>query len=449
MVVKMTRRDAMKISATLVAGTGLSGCLAEPKVETKSIETVEFAPLPKPKAKRVVVVGGGWSGLSLAKELKLLSPTTDVVLVEPRFEFVSCPMSNLWLVGNIELEFLTHDYLQGARNHNYTYFNATATGVDKDKSILFTTNGAIKYDHLVFATGIDYDYSFWTDDVELERRLRQEYPPAFKPGSEHITLRNKIQNFKGGTFIFTVPAGNYRCLPAPYERTCMVADYFKQKGIDAKIILLDENNDITIKEEGFHSAFKDLYKDIVTYIPNSKIENIDLDKKIVETEFDEFSFDDASFYPHVRGSKILEVCGIAKNTPYNRLEGDIDPVTYEVNGYSNIYISGDARPMGFSKSGNTSNTEAKYVANLIATKIENKPNIKWQSPVTVCISLVAIKPERGIFIHSEYAYYKDKKAFGFATPVTNEVWQGKMGLDNAQYAYDWANSMYVDMFGNV
>jgi len=49
--------------------------------------------------------------LSLAKQLKIESPQTEVILVEQRFEFVSCPMSNLWLVGKIELEYLTHDYL--------------------------------------------------------------------------------------------------------------------------------------------------------------------------------------------------------------------------------------------------------------------------------------------------------------------------------------------------
>ncbi len=443
-----SRRDILKLSGASLATLSLSGCATkEMDVEHPKKDKEFDIVLPKTSAPRVVVVGGGWSGLSLARQLKEEAPQSEVILVEQRFEFVSCPMSNLWLVDKIELEFLTHDYLQGARNGGYRYFQASAYGIDKKAKVLRTTNGDIEYDYLALAPGIEYDYSAWTDDPELIQRLKTEYPAAFMPGSEHITLRNKILNFKGGNFLFTVPKGNYRCLPAPYERACMVADYFKSKGIKAKVILLDENNDITIKEHGFHTAMDELYGEYLEYHPNAQIEEIDLDTKTVVTEFDEFTFDDASFYPRVRGAKLLEKLGFAKDTIYNKKEANIDPLTYEVIGEENIFVSGDARPMGFSKSGNTSNTEAKFVARLIARKINDKPKIPWETPVTLCISLVSIEPERGIFIHSEYAYNKKRGQFEFATPVTDEIWQGKHGQENAQTAYAWAKGMYVDMFG--
>jgi len=437
----ISRRDALKYTTVLAASATLPG-YASMQFEQPILKNLDR------KNIKVIVVGGGWSGLSIAKNLKAFSPTTDVILVEQKDQFVSCPMSNLWLVDRVDLEFLTHDYLQAARNNNYTFFQATATGMDKSKKILFTTNGNLNYDYIVFAPGIDYDYSFITDNPELEKRLRQEYPAGFKPGSEHLTLKKKIHDFKGGNFIMTVPAGNYRCLPAPYERACLVADFFKSKKLDAKVLLLDENNDITIKEHGFHTAFDELYSDYLEYHPNSTIENIDLDEKIVETEFKEFSFDDASFYPHVKGAKILETVGIAKDTVFNKLEGDINGLTYEVIGHSDIYISGDARPMGFSKSGNTASTEGLFVAKLIANKINGISNTPWQSPTTLCFSAVTMSPERAIFVNSMYAYNKEKKRFGFATPKTSEVWKGEEGLTNAKAQHDWAIAMYRYMFEN-
>ena len=452
----ISRREVLKISGVATAAAAIGGCSAtnspEPtaKKETKTQTAVRptgfKAPIADTKNQRVVVVGGGWSGLSVAKYTKRYAPTAEVILVEQRHEFISCPMSNLWLVDRVELSYITHDYLQAARENGYTYFNATAIGVDKKNKILHTSNGDIKYDYLVLAPGIDYDYSCWTEDVKLETRLKTEYPAAFIPGSEHLTLKNKIHNFKGGNFIFTVPGGNYRCLPAPYERACIVADFFKEKGLDAKVILLDENNDITIKEHGFHTAMDELYKGYLEYHPNSKIEEIDLESKVVSTEFEEFEFEDASFYPHVRGGKLLEIAGVAKDTIYNRLEGDIDPITYEVHGENNIFVSGDARPMGFSKSGNTSNSEGQYVATIIARRINKQPVTKWKSPLTICFSAVSINPERSIYIHSEYAYDKTKKSFGFATPVSSENWRGKEGLDNSKGLYNWAEALYIDMF---
>ena len=440
----LSRRDLIKLSATAVVSSTFAGCIT-PKT---SKQNVKFeTPLSKTQNPKVVIVGGGWSGLSVAKNIKLLAPRADVLLVEQRQQFVSCPLSNLWLVDKIQLESITYDYLKAAREHNYIYFNTTAVGLDKKAKILKTSNGDVNYDYILFAPGIEYDYSSLTNDINIESRLRMEYPAGFIPGNEHHTLKEKIKNFKGGNFILTVPSGNYRCLPAPYERACIIADYFMEKGLDAKVIILDENNDITIKEHGFHTVMSERYKDYIEYNPNAKIEHIDLDNKIVETEFDEFKFDDASFYPHVRGAKILELCGLAKDTVYNKMEGNIDPISYEVYGEENIFISGDARPMGFSKSGNTSNTEGQYVAKVIANRINNKPAIKWISPVTICFSAVTLYPERAIYIHSEYAYNKQTKSFGFATPVTSEVWKGQEGLNNAKGLYDWGASMFIDMFG--
>ena len=444
----ISRRDALTFSAVVATSTAISGYASSSNISEQIIksEIDNKAPLKKKTSVRVVIVGGGWSGLSVAKNLKAFSPKTEVILVEQKDQFVSCPMSNLWLVDKVSLEYLTNDYLQAARQNNYIYFQASAIGMDKKNNKLYTTRGYIDYDYILFAPGIDYDYSSITNDIELEQRLRQEYPAGFKSGNEHLTLKSKIHNFKKGNFIMTVPAGNYRCLPAPYERACLVADFFKSKNLKAKVILLDENNDITIKEHGFHTAFDELYSDYLEYYPNSKIENIDLDEKIIETEFQEFVFDDASFYPHVRGAKILETVGIAKDTVFNKLEANINGLTYEVIGEDNIFVSGDARPMGFSKSGNTASTEGIYVAKVIADKIAKKPQTPWQSPTTLCFSAVTMSPERAIFINSMYAYNTKKKRFGFATPKSSEVWKGKEGLRNAKAQYDWADAMFRYMF---
>ena len=446
----ISRRDALK-AGVAAAALGAANVSAKEKSSSGGYFCEEIATALPRKRKghpRVVVVGGGWAGLSFAKEIKINVPHADVILVEQRFEFMSCPMSNLWLVDKIELDYLIHDYLQAARENDYTYFQASATGIDKRRKLLKTSNGSIEYDYLVLAPGIDYDYDLWTHgDKELESRLRNEYPAAFMPGSEHMTLKKKIHNFKGGTFVLTVPRGNYRCLPAPYERACLIADYFKTNGIKGKVLLLDEHEGITIKDHGFSTAFKELYKDFIHYEPNSLIQHIDPEKKIITTEFDEWHFDDAALYPPVRAGRLIEVLGLAKDTIYNRKEADIDIFTYEAKGKENkdIFVCGDARPMGFSKSGNTSNTEGKNVAREVAARILGKKH-EWESPVTVCISDVSFNPERGIFIHSEYEFNPKTNQFQFATPVTDEVWKGEEGLNNAEAVYGWAESMYADMF---
>ena len=445
----MNRRDILKYSALSAAAATFTACTnsSEPKPSTSKSTMGTKAPLPAAKGPRVVVVGGGWSGLAVAKYTKKFAPNADVVLVEKRSEFVSCPISNLYLVGAKDLDYLTHDYLQAARENKYAFFNATATGVDKANRLLHTSEGDIEYDHLVLAPGIDYDYSAWGVDAETEQKLRTDYPAGFIPGSEHMTIKTKLEDFEGGNFILTVPGGNYRCLPAPYERACLVADYFKKNEIEGKVILLDENPDITIKKEGFQSAFDEMYKDYVEYHPNSKIMSIDLEnKKVVAGEFDEeFEFADAAFYPHVRGGKLLEVCGVAKDNAFNKQEGNIDPFTYEVIGETNIYVSGDARPMGYSKSGNTANSEGHYLGAFIAQRINKNTDMQWKSPLTVCYSAVSAEPEHAISVRAEYEF-KGKKLAGFTNVDLSQEWRGKTGINNGKALNEWANGMFRDMF---
>ena len=62
---------------------------------------------PKP---RLVVVGGGFAGATLARFAKRLSPEITVVLIEARDRYVSCPMSNLVIAGQRNLAAQTFDY---------------------------------------------------------------------------------------------------------------------------------------------------------------------------------------------------------------------------------------------------------------------------------------------------------------------------------------------------
>jgi hypothetical protein len=159
-----SKRKFLTLSGLALASSLYGSETNHIKSKEKTTDKNTKASIPDTKNPRVVVLGGGWSGLSIAKTIKEFSPQADVILVEKRHEFISCPVSNLWLVDKVDLEYITHDYLQGARNYNYTYFNATAIGIDKKQRILKTSEGDINFDYLVLSPGIDYDYSRWTTD---------------------------------------------------------------------------------------------------------------------------------------------------------------------------------------------------------------------------------------------------------------------------------------------
>jgi NADPH-dependent 2,4-dienoyl-CoA reductase/sulfur reductase-like enzyme len=398
------------------------------------------APLPKAKGPRAVVVGGGWSGLTIAKYLKRENAKLDVVLIEPRASFMSCPMSNLWLAGMVDLEFLSHSFLDAAKANNYTFFNATVADVDRTSRKVYTEQGYVSYDYLVLAPGIDYDYpSIGVKDPEAIYALQANYPAAFKPGSEQLSLKRKLAEFEGGTFLLTVPSGNYRCLPAPYERACLIASVFKKNKIKGKVLVLDANPDVTIKSAGFHAAFDQLYRDYLSYHPSVAISGVDVAKRRVMSEFEEFDFDDAAIYPRIRGALLIEKLGLV-NPKSPQKEANIDVLKYNVVGDERVYVAGDARPMGFSKSGNTANSEAKYVAKVIAAHSNGK-TIEWASPQTVCYSVVNSDPIEAIMVD---AYYKYDGRGGFDFDSVKMV--NERSPIQGQAAVEWARAHYRDMF---
>ena len=450
----ISRRDMLKYSGAAAAAIAVTGCTAGASPESEAHKTAAMggkaAPIPAAKGKRVVIVGAGPSGLTIAKYLKKRNKEVDVVLIDKRSVFMSGFISNLVVTGILPLEFITHDFLAGARSNGYHFLQATAHDIDRKHKVVHTNEGSLHYDVLVLAPGIDYDYSRWSNgDVAMEERLRTEYPAAFIAGSETLTLKSKLENFEEGNFIITVPGGNYRCLPGPYERACLVADYFKKNDIPGKVIVLDENPNITIKADGFHSAFKNLYGDVLEYLPSSTIVKIDLDSKMVETELgEEIEFADAAFYPRVRGNKLLEIAGVAKDSVFNRMEADIDPFTYQSKVDPDVFCTGDVRPMGFSKSGNTANTEGVIVAEYIDMHLAGKKlsRATWKSPLTVCYSAVTSNPLRAVSVHAEYAYSEEKHAFGFANAGTMENWSGKEGENAGKGLLEWGKGLYRDFF---
>ena len=440
----LDRRDFLKTAglagAGAVAGMGGIAGSAAPAAAAIAGPLGRAADLPPRKGQRVVVVGGGWSGLTLAKYLKKANADFDVVLVEPNAMFMSCPLSNLWLGGVIGIDILLHSYVEAARNNGYVWLQAMLVQLDREKRRAWTTAGYIDYDYIVLAPGIDYDYpSLGVKDPAEAAMVAQAYPAAFKPGSEHLSLKEKLDNFEEGAFVLNVPPGNYRCLPGPYERACMIASYFKKEGIKGKVLLLDPNEEPTIKAEGFLKAFEELYKDVLEYHTAMTITGVDVGKNRVITEFGEIEFADASLYPRVRAARLIEDLGL--NDPKSRqYEAKIDPFFYNVPGDLHTYVTGDSRSQPFSKSGNTANTEAKVVAKIIAARAAGKEP-KWESPNTICYSMVNTDPNESIMVDAKYTFTKDK---GWDFTDVKLITERSRQLGKANI--EWGKGLYRDMF---
>jgi NADPH-dependent 2,4-dienoyl-CoA reductase/sulfur reductase-like enzyme len=295
--------------------------------------------LPASGGRRVVIVGGGWGGLSAARHLRRLAPELEVVLVDRDTAFRSLPLSNKWLVDRTPDALMQQDYAAAARAWGYRAIQAEVTALDRERRRLHTAQGALGYDWLILAAGIRHDYSPWLgDDVRAIDAVRRLYPAGFL-ASELDALKRKLAGFKGGDLLMSVPPPPLRCPPAPYERAVMIAWMLKARAIKGRLVLVDAGGGM----QRFNRIFAERYKDQILHLTHATVKAIDPFKKILSTEFDELKFDDAIIIPPQQAADLVWQAGLIETDAAGKPSGwaGVDPRHLHAVGDERVFLVGD------------------------------------------------------------------------------------------------------------
>jgi NADPH-dependent 2,4-dienoyl-CoA reductase/sulfur reductase-like enzyme len=388
----MNRRDAIKLG--LFSGTfALTSLHATgfEKNSTKKVNKLGNRP-------RVIIIGGGFAGLSVAKTVKTNNENAEVLVFEPKNVFASCPYSNFWLTQNKpatydELLFSPHI---PASKYGYEIVNQAVVAIDRENQKIATLSSEYEYSLLVVATGIEYDYAPYGLDKTQAQKVFTLYPPSYSGGTEQLSLYQKIQSFKKGVFVITVPPKSYRCPPAPYERASLLANYFKNNNLDAKVVLIDPRVQPTTKAKGFLEAFKKVQTHL-EYLPSSNIEFIDTASKTIALQrFDiaqkrfttqQLAFDDANIIPANTASPLLRQSGLETTQ-----EGwaRVSSPSFQSLNDDRVYIVGDVLgSYPFPKSAQMAHSMGFIVGEQIANRLKgDDQKIGSLLPSNVCYSFV-------------------------------------------------------------
>ena len=353
----MLRRDFLKYS--IISSTAL-------------LCTQASAQTPSFSNTHVVICGAGYAGLSVAKYLKELNKNIRITLIEKNKQFVSCPFSNAYLgeVQGITFADLTFDYEKTMQKFGYGFVNEEVIKISRHKKEVSTATQTLSYDFLVLCGGIEYNYEALNLNATLIEELKQKAPAGLKPPFEHQQLKRMIENFKGGNFIISVPTGIYKCPPAPYERACMIAHYFKTHGIKGKVIILDPREKPAAKSKEFLEVFSTLYKEYIEFQGLSNFKNIDFyTKKITVEAFDKealeykektIPFESANIIPPNKANSLITLASLELNA-----EGwaKLKIPTFQSSLDAFVYVVGDAQGQyPFPKSAQMANSSALQVA---------------------------------------------------------------------------------------
>ena len=423
----LTRRDFVKWLSASAALSGSIGCAA-----TATSRTVG----------RVVVVGGGYAGATAAKYVRMWGPDIEVTLVERDAEFVSCPLSNRVLAGVVQLKDLTRDYGKLQARHGVKLIRDEATAIDPvAQEVRLGRGGALKYDRLIVAPGVDilYDEVPGLDSPQAQARVLH----AWKAGTQTVALRKQLEAMaNGGVYAMTIPKAPYRCPPGPYERACQVAWYFKSSKSRSKVLILDANEDVVSKKGLFMKAWSERYAGIVEYRPNSELTGVDAATLTAKLTFEDVKADVLNVVPPQRAGRIAADAQLI--TANNRWCG-VDFLTYESSAVKNVHVLGDAIMAApqMPKSGHMANQHAKVCAAAVVALMHGEPVNSQPLVTNTCYSFVSDREV--IHVASVHAYSPEKR--------TMEIVPGSSGVSSVaselegQYAEAWGRNIWSDMLG--
>ncbi|MDP2881054.1 MAG: FCSD flavin-binding domain-containing protein [Azonexus sp.] len=420
----MKRRDFLKVGAAAGAMASLYGCAGGGKASG-----------------HVVVVGGGYGGATVAKYLRMWSEGgVQVTLIERNPTFISCPISNLVIGGTKTMEDITvsYDGLKSKWGVRVVQDDVVAVDAAK-KTISLKAGGAMSYDRLVLSPGVDFmfDQIPGLNNADAQSKILH----AWKAGAQTVALRKQLESMKdGGTYAIAIPKAPYRCPPGPYERACLVANYFKEHKPKSKVVILDANEDVMSKKGLFTKAWTDLYKGMIEYRNNSEVKDVEVGTNTAVLEFDKFKADVLNVIPPHRAGDIAAKSGIKL---INNRWVDINWLSMESTSTPGIHVLGDAifPAPTMPKSGHIANQHGKLAAAAILNMLNGQEPNPEPVVMNTCYSFVDAK--NVIHVSSIHQYdaatktVQPVKGAGGVSAARNEL-EGKVAMG-------WAKNIWADM----
>lgn len=401
-------------------------------------------------SKKVVVVGGGTGGATVAKYIRMADPSIEVTLIEANKYYFTCYMSNEVLSNSRSLDSIRFGY-GGLAGHGVKVVHDMVTGIDAVAKVVKTAGGhSFTYDRCVVAPGIDFK---WETIEGYDEAASQAVPHAWKAGPQTALLHKQLEAMRdGGTVCICPPPNPFRCPPGPYERASQIAMYLQRHKPKSKVIILDPKPKFS-KMGLFTQGWSKLYgygtdNALIEWSGTPKdsddnvLKSVDAKTRTVVTGFNEVKADVLNVIPAQKAGRIAFAAGLTDKSGWC----PVDLKSFESKIHPGIHVLGDASvAKGMPKSGYAANSQAKVTAAAIVSLL-NGHAVGTPSYVNTCYSIVG--KDYGISVAAVYRLAEDGSKItsvsGGLTPKDASDAQLKREV---AYAHSWFTNITTDIFG--
>ena len=176
---------------------------------------------------RVVIVGGGSAGISVAARLRRAGED-DVVLVEPATWHYYQPLWTLVGAGVVPVE-TTRRRQASLVPRGVAWVHDAAVELDPDRRTVVTAGGArIGYDVLVCCPGLELAFELVPGLAEAMAgpTASTNYTAELAPKTAEL-----VRRFRGGRALFCAPGSPIKCPGAPQKAAYMACDHWQRRGV--------------------------------------------------------------------------------------------------------------------------------------------------------------------------------------------------------------------------
>ncbi len=298
----------------------------------------------------VVIVGGGFGGLEVAK--KLADAPVEILMLDKHNYHTFQPLLYQVATGRLEAESIAFSLRKNFANQkNFRFRIAEVSSVEVESNILNTTIGPIAFDYLVIATGSTTNF-FGNKDIERYAMPMKSIPEALN--LRYLILQNLEEAVLKSTKEERVPLLSFVLVGAgptgvelagslaELKNDILTRDYPELNREEMKVYLVDFLPKVLgpFSDEGSNAAKEFLTGMGVEVLLNMKVESYD---------GEEIKFEGGK---SIRSKNVIWSAGVMGIVPEgiskdnlergNRIRVD---GSLRVNGYNNIFAVGDVAAM--------------------------------------------------------------------------------------------------------
>lgn len=330
--------------------------------------------------KTILVLGGGWGGLTAAHALRGLVPNNyRIAVIEKSRSFTFYPSFLRVIIGEKPDLDTVESPMKNLLRKDIEIINEEVVRIDPETRTVYTNSQIRQADYLILAMGSEL------------------YPDSILGFSESafnlfdtkgaFAIHEKLKNFKQGKIAFLITRMPFRCPPSPYEGAMLTEWFMRQRGVrqDVEIsIYTPEKQPMPVAGPQVGEIFMQILTEHnINYYPQHSVTHIDgKSNKIYFSNDTDADFDLLIGVPPHGAPKSIVDSGLTDSSGYIpvhpqtlQLLEDVDELTTR---YPQVYAIGDntairlLNGMMLPKAGIFAETQAHIVAGKIAAQIKGE-----------------------------------------------------------------------------